>query len=185
MLGQDIHSKIYLLLFLVKVFKINPSNNSNAWQPFSVIFMFDIFLLHSHLYIVLFPVPNIFSSVKPGHGICIWAWTIRNLSHSFPSLPPWRRLCLFLLLRYLQGNHVYVKKWSVGKKMRDWKTIGGILAWENQEYPNPSYPSHLSSKWVPQGRHKYRGSGRIKQNATWVFVVVVLVFFREVIPIKK
>lgn len=122
-------------------------------------------------------------SVNPGHGICIWAWTIRNLSHSFPSLPPWR-LCLFLLLRYLQGNHVYVKKWSVGKRIRDWKTIGGILAWESQEYPNLSYPSHLSSKWVPQGRHKYRESGRIKQNATWVFVVVV-VFFEKWSKLKN
>ena len=109
MLGQDIHSKIYFLLFLVKVFKINTSNNSNAWQPLPAIFMFDKFLLHSHLYIVLFLVPNIFSSVNPGYGICIWAWTIRNMSHSFPSLPPWR-FCLFLLLRYLQANQVYVKK---------------------------------------------------------------------------
>lgn len=93
------HILKYIFSFFVKGFKSkHTSNNPNTWQLIS---MFETHLLHSHLYTVLFAASNRFSNVNSGHGICIWTWTVRNLSHSFPSLPPWRMLSLFLPLRYL------------------------------------------------------------------------------------
>lgn len=64
----------YIFSFFVKVFQSkHASNNSDAWQPFPVIFMFKIFLLHNYLDIVLFTVPNRFANANVGHDICIWA----------------------------------------------------------------------------------------------------------------
>lgn len=78
----------YIFSFFVKVFKSkHASNNSGAWQPFPVIFMFEIFLLHNYLYIVLFTVTNRFANAIVGHGICIWAWTIRKLAYPLSFLP--------------------------------------------------------------------------------------------------
>lgn len=72
--------------FFVKVFKSkHTSNNSDAWQPFPAIF--EIFLLHNYLYIVLFIVPNRFANASVGHDICTWAWIIRKLAYPLSSLP--------------------------------------------------------------------------------------------------